>query len=443
MNRQFSTFVEANWINTYKNSDQLWLADSLNWEKMSLNVFSDYFFFYHSFFTSQHILTDRITKLSYLDVTIIKSNFWNSNVQAIHSAFLNDIYLEFFNIYLPLLTSFCSNYQDVFSLILLSSPELIISFSDYFLNCFFNSSTHLVPTAIFDSFSSNLNCFSSSSLIVFFMFFTSVWFTVFFFLLNISLRWDISHAGFFNGFYYYFYSLSVESRVQLEAVIQTFVLFLLYGASSILTFDDDQEEVTAFLDVYFFYFFCTMLTYLVFKHSIHYFAFLENSISTGRSYKYAVLQFRNDILSSLAILLRSFILLFRFNVYDTLEDFFDSYYIFIGDFDDDEYMNELFFSLNNVFFFTIDNQDDRSFLHEDDNDFFYDFFTVYFFIWGKFVYFNLCIIELAARLSLAFYILYLVMFEVHSVNCTHEEDIFYTSKKYNVWSDYRFKHSTK
>ena len=56
------------------------------------------------------------------------------------------------------------------------------------------------------------------------------------------------------------------------------------------------------------------------------------------------------------------------NVYDTLEDFFDSYYIFVGDFDDDEYINELFFSLNNTLFFTLDNHDDRSFLFEDDKD---------------------------------------------------------------------------
>jgi hypothetical protein len=68
------------------------------------------------------------------------------------------------------------------------------------------------------------------------------------------------------------------------------------------------------------------------------------------------------------------------NVYDTLEDFFDSYYIFVGDFDDDEYLNELLFSLNNTLFFTIDNQDDRSFLLEDENDFTNDLFYLYFLV---------------------------------------------------------------
>jgi len=77
-------------------------------------------------------------------------------------------------------------------------------------------------------------------------------------------------------------------------------------------------------------------------------------------------------------------LIFRVNVYDTVEDFFDSYYIFVGDFDDDEYLSELFFSLHGTIFFTMDNHDDRSFLLEDENDFIYDLYFIYFMLWGKF-----------------------------------------------------------
>jgi hypothetical protein len=71
---------------------------------------------------------------------------------------------------------------------------------------------------------------------------------------------------------------------------------------------------------------------------------------------------------------------FRVNVYDFIEDVLDTYYIFIGDFDDDEYLNEIFFSFYGVTFFTSDNQDDRSFLFEDENDFSADFFYLYFII---------------------------------------------------------------
>jgi hypothetical protein len=73
-----------------------------------------------------------------------------------------------------------------------------------------------------------------------------------------------------------------------------------------------------------------------------------------------------------------FILLFRLNVYDNLDDFFDSYYIFVGDFDDDEYGNELFLSPSVLLFFEIDGGDDSAFLLEDDIDMFPDFFMLYF-----------------------------------------------------------------
>ena len=70
-------------------------------------------------------------------------------------------------------------------------------------------------------------------------------------------------------------------------------------------------------------------------------------------------------------------------MYDLIDDILDSYYILIIDFDDDEYLNELFFSLHGTLFFTNDNQDDRSFLFEDENTFSNDLYYLYFIVWGK------------------------------------------------------------
>ena len=432
MNRQFSNFIEANWINTYKNSDQLWLSDSLNWEKTSALAFSDtsfVSFLYNSFFVSQHVLTDKISKLSYLDVIILKTNSWNFNVQTLYFSFLNDIYLDFFNLYLPLISLMGSNYQDFFTLIAIISPELNIAISDYFYEVFFFNNVNLLPAAVFDSFTNNLNHFSNDGFVIFIMFFLYVWFIVYFFLTSFSLKWSSFNFSHFNRFFYYFYSISVETRIQLEAVMQTFVFFLFYWIVTLLTFDDDQEEVIEFVDTFFFYFFTIIILYFILRHSIHYFSFLEASVSEGRNVNYLVLQFRNDFLGSFSLLLRFYTLLFRMNVYDTLEDFFDSYYIFVGDFDDDEYINELFFSLHNTLFFTLDNHDDRSFLFEDENDFSNDLFFIYFMVWGKFSYFFFLMAELAARLGLAFYILYLILFEVHSVNCSYVEDVYFKTKR--------------
>ena len=58
------------------------------------------------------------------------------------------------------------------------------------------------------------------------------------------------------------------------------------------------------------------------------------------------------------------------------------YYIFVDDFDDDEYLNELFLSTHGTLFFTLDNNDDRSFLLEDENGFSNDLFYAYFVVWG-------------------------------------------------------------
>jgi hypothetical protein len=68
----------------------------------------------------------------------------------------------------------------------------------------------------------------------------------------------------------------------------------------------------------------------------------------------------------------------RLNIYDIVDDIFDSYYIFVGDFDDDEYFSDLFFPIFSVMFFDTDVNDDRSFFFEDEVDFSNDLFSLYF-----------------------------------------------------------------
>jgi hypothetical protein len=147
---------------------------------------------------------------------------------------------------------------------------------------------------------------------------------------------------------------------------------------TLLTFDDDQDEIIELVDSSFFYVFTIIVIYLIYKHSIPNFAFLEASVSEGRSVNFVTVQFVKDFLATFSLMLRFYILLFRMNVYDTLEDFFDSYYIFIGDFDDDEYLNELFLSIHGTILFTFDNHDDWSLFIEDEKDFSSDLFYSYY-----------------------------------------------------------------
>ena len=197
-----------------------------------------------------------------------------------------------------------------------------------------------------------------------------------------------------------------------------------------MSFDDDKEELIEYLDTSFFYFFSFVLIYFFFKHSVHYFSFLESTSTGSRSTMFLATQFKGDFLALFSMILRFYSLLLRLNVYDVLDDCLDFYYVFIGDFDDDEYLNESFFSLYGVMFYTSDNQDDRSFLLEDENDFYGDIFYLYFLLWGKVFYFLFYTVELTARFGLAFYVIYLVLFEIYGVNCSYREDDYLPNKRF-------------
>jgi len=64
-----------------------------------------------------------------------------------------------------------------------------------------------------------------------------------------------------------------------------------------MAFDDDKEELIEYLDSMFFYFFTFILLYFFFKHSIHYFSFLEASSVGSRSVMFIITQFKGDFLA--------------------------------------------------------------------------------------------------------------------------------------------------
>jgi hypothetical protein len=68
-------------------------------------------------------------------------------------------------------------------------------------------------------------------------------------------------------------------------------------------------------------------------------------------------------------------------------------------------------------------------LFEDEMDFSADLFTLYFLVWGKFTYFWLFILEEIARVSLALYVTYLLIFEINSLNRSYSEDTYIVTKR--------------
>jgi hypothetical protein len=136
-----------------------------------ISDFSFLSFLNNSFFLNSHLLVDSLTKVSQLDLILLLSNSSLLSFKTLFFSFLLDFNLEFTNIYLLELSFFSTNYQDIFSLVMVLSPELVIAFSDYFSTCFGESKFNFAPAAVFDSYSNNLNYSISDSNTYFVLFF--------------------------------------------------------------------------------------------------------------------------------------------------------------------------------------------------------------------------------------------------------------------------------
>jgi hypothetical protein len=217
--------------------------------------------------------------------------------------------------------------------------------------------------------------------------------------------------------------------MQFEAALTLLFLMFLYGTMMIVTFDDDQEEFLEYFEQLMYTAVFYVLFYYIIRVGIHFFSFLEASMSEGRTFKFVLGQFQRDGLNAFAFIMRLFTLMVRFFIYESNDDILDSYYIFIGDFDDDEYFNELFFSAFPILFFDGDNNDDRSFFLEDEIDLSSDLFSLYFIMLTKLGSLMFYIPEGIARAFLAFYIGYLIVFEVHTANRSYVEDTYIPQKR--------------
>lgn len=427
--------VDNSWAHFYNLSDSNWIIDSINSDNMEqafTNSQSILSFLATSSIIRQHFYIDQLTKISYLDNMLMRSSTYlsYSKHENLYIAFSDDVLLHTSSCCVPLASLMQSEYQDNLMTMVAVTPELSLILDDYIY-------TYLLPgmfctdvISLFDSYSSSFVLNYDIGVAYYLLFAIYVWTTVYSALTSISLSWAYPTNFQFVRFMYYTYSISREIRVQLESTLQTLVFFTIYWVAMLMTFDDNREESMELIDSTFFYFFVVLISYILYKYSIHYFTFLEASVVGGRSISFIFRQIFKDFLNTLSLSLRFYTLLFRINVYDTLDDFFDSYYIFIGDFDDDEYLSELFLAVNASILYISENDFDSSFLMEDENDFFGDMFYLYFLVWGKIFYFAFFVVEEAFRLGLAFYVCYLITFEVHSVNCSYKEDSFIFEKRF-------------
>lgn len=409
----------------------LWLDDSLNWDDSFELVTSEYNVFSaltSAFFLNSHIFLDWFVKLSTLDLLFLSSTDSTQAPLTLFAGLIQDYSLLFSTSLMMLPFLFYSDFQDLVSTVAHYSPELILGLRDFISILWLSASINFSPAASFDAYQDTVGT-SSAEFIEYLSSFGPFVVNVLS-LIVITRLISLNNASdaYASRAYYYLYSISTESRLQFEAGLQAFFLVFLYASMMTATFDDDQEELAEFFYSMCFYFFLSTLVYYFYKYSIHYFFFLEAS-KEGSAAVRPFAQFVFDALNIIAFVLRFVVLMGRLNIYDGVDDILDSYYIFMTDFEEEEYFSDAFFSMFSVLSFDSDVNDDRSFLFEDEMDLSADLFTLYFIVWGKFAYFWLFILEEIGRVMLALYITYILIFEMNAVNRSYVEDSYFTAKR--------------
>lgn len=426
--------VLHDWTYSFTELDTLFIDDVLNWDETTDLATTDYNIFAFvsiAFFPASHFFIDNLTKISFLDLLFSNIEISQYSTQHLFLFFVYDLNTFVNNNFLLTQTLFFTDYQDFFILLLYHSPELVFAINDYFLLYFTTNLVNQTPSIVFDTYSDSLNITFSEFLEYFLLFCVFIWLSLLFLFSFRVNNWSKNNTSYISRIYNYFFWISKETRLQFEGALQIFFFIGLYVTMMIVTFDDDQEEMIEFFNSSCFYFFLFTFVFYLYKYSIHFFSFLEPSKTEGRSISWIVNQFKDDLFNTIALTLRFFVLMMRLNIYDGVDDVLDSYYIFVADFDEDEFFIDLFFSMFTVLFFDNDVNDDRSFLFEDEVDFTGDFFTLYFVIWGKFAFFLLFILEVLVRTTLALYVTYLLIFEINAVNRSYSEDLYLTLKKDN------------
>lgn len=306
-------------------------------------------------------------------------------------------------------------------------PNVILNFNMFFYTEMLTTTMYQLPTSIYLLFAdSSVSLFLNYGEFLFLFYFFLVFICLT--LASLALLKTFFPTNFFLiKFFLVLFSLQILLRLDWNALFKTFFLISFYWIFLLSSFDDDFEELIELINSAYFFFFVNLIIFLFIKYSIHYFAFLEASLSEGTSITLILKQFLRDFINSFALLLRFFVLIFRLNIYDTLDDFYDSYYVYFGDFDEDEYYDELFFSII-FFYFSYDNFDDKSCFFEEEFDWVYCLFFIYYIFVTKLFFFFFFIIEEILRLTLAFYICYLIIAEVHAVNTSLNESFFFKKK---------------
>ena len=324
---------------------------------------------------------------------------------------------------------FHSDFQDIVVSVMFNAPEITLPLSDWTTNVYGGNSLNASSSSVFDLYQDSqwtkLTEFLEQ-LALMPLFPLLVTLAIVNFRVMALTRALSPYAA---RLLYYFFGYACESRLQAEAVFETFFLTVLFLTMMIVTFDDDKEEVLEFLNLHLFILFLAIFLVHGWKYSTHYLSFLDTSRKSTSSFLVIGGQALFDFLNLIGFSLRFVLLMARLNIYDGVDDILDSYYVLLIDFDEDEYFVDSLTDLSSLSYFDSDVEDDRSYLLEDESDLSLDIYTLYAVLWGKYVFYLAFILEEFARVGLALFVTYLLVFEINAVNRSYNEDSYLLSKR--------------
>ena len=191
-----------------------------------------------------------------------------------------------------------------------------------------------------------------------------------------------------------------------------------------LDFNDNFLDVLAILHFFFIGFIVIACFFLVSKLASFFLLFLVPTSARSAASFFILKTFLRDCAGILIFILRMYILLFRVNIYDLLDDLHDSYYIFFTDFSE-EGDNALAFVIS-TFDLNVDAGGEGPWA--ENSLYWNDCFLVYALAVLQFFFFFLLLVENALRLLLGAYLFYLIIFELYMVFFRFREDIFIITK---------------
>jgi len=406
-----------------------WLISITNWEDSAFLLDSDLFFLLNLLFTytfNNFFLMQSLTNVSFFDL-FIKYSFDIEGFTLITSFFFDIFtYLQVFNVFVIFQEVLHSSDYLLFTLNY-DLDTILLFFEKYRSSRLY--SFFIDNFILYDSIYLNDTSVHNLNFLVYIKWFF-IFFLFIFSLLNLLKLKIIANIRdfFFTRIFIFLVSMGFENRIQIDLILLFLIFVLFVWVILLIGFDDIYSETVELFHFFLIFIFLYIILFLLYKYSIHYFSFLENTVTEGFSTAFITKQMVRDFSNTFALFLRFFLLLFRLNIYDGLDDFLDSYYIFFCDFNEDSYFDEDTFH-SNAFFYFKDNQEDNVFFHPNEQDWFDDLFARYYVIWGKFFLFFFFILEELFRVSLALYIFYLIIFEVHSVNLSYVEDNFFADRR--------------